>query len=199
MEKKDIQTSTTEETVTISRTEYERLCAQDARIATLEHQVELLTEVVRLAQQKRFGASSERITDEGMEQLSLLFNEAEVYVQEEMNEPVAVAAHERRKHEYTLDKLPEGLPTEVIEHRLEGEELACPVCGEEMSEIGKEVVNRVKIKPAELVIEQHVYYSYACKACNAENIETPVVKAPREPGIIPGSFATAEAIAYIMT
>ena len=135
-----MKTSATEETVTISRAEYERLSAQDARIATLEHQVELLTEAVRLAQQKRFGASSERITDDGMEQLSLLFNEAEVYVQEEKSEPVAVAAHERRKHEYTLDKLPEGLPTEVIEHRLEGEELICPVCGNEMSEIGKEVV-----------------------------------------------------------
>lgn len=193
------KTRTTEETVTISRVEYERLSGQEARIATLEHQVELLTEAVRLAQQKRYGASSERITDEGMEQLSLLFNEAEVYVQEAESKPVAVAAHERRKHEYTLDKLPEGLPVEVVEHRLEGEALNCPSCGNEMSEIGKEIVNKVKMKPAELIIEQHVYYSYACKVCNTENIETPVVKAPREPGIIPGSFATAEAIAYIMT
>ena len=180
----------------ISRAEYE---AKIARIAALEHQVEVLTEAVRLAQQKRFGASSARITDEGMEQLSLLFNEAEVYVQTTESKPVAVAAHERRKHEYTLDNLPEGVPTEVIEHRLEGEALNCPSCGNEMSEIGKEVVNKVKIKPAELIIEQHVYYSYACKACNTKNIETPVVKASREPSIIPGSFATAEAIAYIMT
>ena len=103
------KTSTTEETVTISRAEYERLSAQEPRIAALEHQVEVLTEAVRLAQQKRFGASSERITDEGMEQLSLLFNEAEVYVQTTESKPVAVAAHERRKHEYTQDKLPEGL------------------------------------------------------------------------------------------
>lgn len=199
MEKKELQTSNTDEMVTISRAEYERLSAQEARIATLEHQVELLTEAVCLAQQKRFGRSSERITDEGMEQLSLLFNEAEVNVQETESKAVAVAAHERRKHEYTLDNLPEGLPVEVIEHRPESEELTCPVCGNKMSEIGKEVVNRVKMKPAELIIEQHVYYSYACKVCNTENIETPVVKAAREPGIIPGSFATAEAIAYIMT
>ena len=136
MEMKE-KTSTTEETVTISRAEYERLSAQEPRIAALEHQVEVLTEAVRLAQQKRFGASSERITDEGMEQLSLLFNEAEVYVQTAESKPVAVAAHERRKHEYTLDKLPEGLPVEVVEHRLEGEELVCPACGNEMSEIGK--------------------------------------------------------------
>ena len=191
------------ETVTISRVELEeknaQLTAQEERIASLEHQVELLTEAIRLAQQKRFGTSSEQITDEGMEQLSLLFNEAEVYVQEEPSEPVTVAAHERRKHEYTLDKIPEDLPTEVIEHRLEGEELVCPVCGEEMTEIGKEVINKVKIKPAELIIEQHVYYSYACQTCNKENIETPVVKAPYEPSVIPGSFATAEAIACIMT
>ena len=55
MEMKE-KTSTTEETVTISRAEYERLSAQEPRIAALEHQVEVLTEAVRLAQQKRFGA-----------------------------------------------------------------------------------------------------------------------------------------------
>ena len=44
-----------------------------------------------------------------------------------------------------------------------------------------------------------MYYTYACRNCNKEDIETPVVKAPREKNIIPGSFATPEAIAHIMT
>ena len=45
-------------------------------------------------------------------------------------------------------------------------------------------------------------HTYACKSCAEsadEGCETPIVKAPREKNIIPGSFATPEAIAHIMT
>lgn len=87
----------------------------------------------------------------------------------------------------------------MVEHRLEGEDLVCPECGDTMTEIGKEVVNKLKIKPAEVIVEQHVYYTYACRKCNETGIETPVVRVPREKSIIPGSFATPEAIAHIMT
>ena len=69
--------------VTISRTEYEeknaRLAFQDERISHLESQIELLTEALRLARHKRFGVSSEKTDESGMEQLSFLFNEAEVF------------------------------------------------------------------------------------------------------------------------
>ncbi len=48
-----------------------------------------------------------------MEQLSFLFNEAEVFaeVSTKQEEAVVVAAHKRhKKHEYTLDNIPEGIP-----------------------------------------------------------------------------------------
>lgn len=83
-----------------------------------------LMEALRLARHKWFGASSEKISEDAMEQLSFLFNEAEVCAEEEAEEPVtSVAAHKRhKKHRYTLDNIPEGTPTEVVEHRLEGED-----------------------------------------------------------------------------
>ena len=65
-----------------------------------------------------------------------------------------------------------------------------------------EVVNKLKIIPAQMVVEQHVYYGYACRKRSEiadEGCETPVVRAPHEKSVIPGSFATAEAIAHIMT
>ena len=121
------------ETVTISRAEYEeknaRLAAQDERIARLESQIELLTEALRLAKHKRFGASSEKTEKSVMEQLSFLFNEAEMFSTAEKEEPEAtdVAGHKRhKKHTYTLDTIPEGIPTKQVEHRLEGEDLVCP-------------------------------------------------------------------------
>ena len=206
--KNDFQTSTGE-TVTISRAEYEefldqkqQLLAQNERLAELEQRIEGLMEALRLANHKRFGASSEKSGETLMEQLSFLFNEAEVFAAAEQEEPATeVAAHKRRKknNDYTMDNIPEELPVERIEHRLEGDDLVCPQCGETMTEIGTEVVNKLKIIPAQTIVEQHVYYSYACRNCEETDIETPVVRAPYEKSVIPGSFATAEAIAHIMT
>ncbi len=190
------------ETVTISRAEYERLQAQSKRVSELESRVDLLMEALRLARHKQFGASSEKSEEPLMEQLSFLFNEAEVFAEEKAEEEAVtvVAAHKRhRKHEYTLDQIPEGTETEVVEHTLEGEAVVCPECGNTMTEIGVEEVCTLKLIPAKTVAVKHRYHAYACQNCSKENIETPVVKAPREKNIIPGSFATPEAIAHSMT
>ena len=213
MKKTDDLTASNAEMVTISRAEYEKFLGQEQQLLTqserlekLEHQVELLTEALRLARHKQFGASSEKSEDTLTEQLSFLFNEAEVFVEEKKAEAenvTVVAAHKRhKKHEYTLDNISEGIPVEQVEHRLEGEDLVCPECGETMTEIGKEVVRTLEIIPAQTIVHEDVYYTYACKNCSEnadEGCETPIVKAPREKGIIPGSFATPEAIAHIMT
>lgn len=189
------------DTVTISRAKYE---AQQAKIAKLENQVTLLMEALRLSKHKQFGASSEKSGENVMEQLSYLFNEAEVFASEEdKSNTVTVPEHQRskksRKNEYTLDSIPDDMPKEVIEHTLEGEDLICSQCGDTMTEIGVEVTRKLKIKQAVFVVEEHRYHTYDCRNCNKNDIETPVVKAPREKSIIPGSFATSEAIAYIMT
>ena len=211
MKKTDNFQTSNAEMVTISRAEYEKLLgqeqqllAQNERLAEMEQRMEVLMEALRLAQHKRFGASSEKSEETLMEQLSFLFNEAEVFAAvKEEEDTTAVAAHKRhKKHKYTLDSIPEDIPTERIEHRLEGEDLVCPQCGDTMTEIGTEVVNKLKIIPAQVIVEQHVYYSYACESCTEtadEGCETPVVKAPHEKSVIPGSFATPEAIAHIMT
>lgn len=71
-----------------------------------------------------------------------------------------------------------------------------------MTEIGKEVVRTLEIIPAQTIVREDIYYTYACKSCSEnadEGCETPMVKAPKEKNIIPGSFATPEAVAHIMT
>ncbi len=160
-------------------------------------------EALRLARHKQFGASSEKSEEPLMDQLSFLFNEAEVFsaAEKEAEENVTVVASHKRhkKHEYSLDSIPKDMPTKQVEHRLEGEDLVCPQCGDIMTEIGKEVVRTLEIIPAQTVVREDIYYTYACQTCNKEDIKTPVVKAPREKNIIPGSFATPEAIAHIMT
>lgn len=199
MKKTDMIETSNTETVTISRAEYE---SQKEHIAELEQQVAVLMEALRLVRHKQFGASSEKSGKEVEGQLSLLFNEAEVAADEKAEDEsvTVVAAHKRhKKHEYTLDTIPEGIPTEQVEHRLEGDALKCPECGTTMTEIGKEVVRTLKIVPAQVIVKEDVYYAYACQNCNQENIETPIAKTPREKSIIPGSFATPEAVSHIMT
>ena len=95
-----------QEMVTISRAEYD---AQQGRIAKLEQQVAVLTEALRLSRHRQFGASSEKMSEDVMDQLSFLFNEAEVYhdaVQAEEGSAPVVAHKRHKKHElnYALSK-----------------------------------------------------------------------------------------------
>jgi len=177
--------------VTISRAEYEDLKAQN----------QWLMEQLRLIRKKQFGASSEKASEEVLEQLSLLFNEAEVYAAEEQKEEdapvVEVRPHTRKKSGSVRDIVPANIPVQVVEHRIPEAELSCPQCGEQMTVIGKEVRESLVFKPAEAYLRQDVYYTYACQRCNKEDISTPVVKAPREPSIIPGSYASPEAVAHV--
>lgn len=91
--------------IVVSPEEYEQFKSQQARIFELEQQVSALTEALRLAQHRRFGASSEKTVDDGSQQLSFLFNEAEAIADHEAaqdKQETPVAAHKRhRKHEHT--------------------------------------------------------------------------------------------------
>ena len=44
-----------------------------------------------------------------------------------------------------------------MEHRLEGDDLICPQCGDTMTEIGKEVVRTLEIVSAQMVVREDVY------------------------------------------
>lgn len=175
MESTEIYQTSNAETVTISRAEYKRFQAQSKHSSELEIRVDMPMEALRLARHKRFGASSEKSEEPLMEQLSFLFNEAEAFAEEKEEAVTVVATHKRhKKHEYTLDNIPEGTETEVVEHTLEGEDMVCPECGSTMTDIGVEEVCTLKLIPAKAVVVKHRYHAYACQNCNKENTETPV-------------------------
>ena len=193
------------ETVTISREEYDLLKAQNEQLI---RQVEMLTEQIRLARKQRFGASSEQSKyDNSSEQMSFLFNEAEVYASAAVDgfkdavdpDLSKVKEHQRKKRVNAAEKLPEDVEVEVVEKRLSESEQACPQCGEGMTEIGKEVIRRLKIVPAKFVVVETHIYRYACKQCDRSDITTPVRAAAEDKPVIGGSIATPEAIAWVMT
>ena len=171
MENREMQTSNPAEMVTISRAEYEQLQLEKARnaklkakfaareqeqaqvITSLTLQNEWLLEQLKLSKKKLFGRSSEQAEQMVMEQLSLTYNELEAYVfgtKAATEKQIAVKAHERKRQSgNVLDVVPEGTPTEVVEHRLPEDERICSVCGGQMVEIGKEVRRTLRMKPAE--------------------------------------------------
>ena len=215
MENREMQTSNTAEMVTISRAEYEQLQLEKARNAKLEAkfaareqeqaqvitsltlQNEWLLEQLKLSKKKLFGRSSEQAEQMVMEQLSFTYNEAEAYAsgtKAAAEKPVAVKAHERKRQSgNVLDVVPEGARTEVVEHRLPENERICSACGSELVEIGKEVRRTLQMKPAEFWVREDVYYTYACKNCEQETGEANIVKAAKEPALLPGSGLSGSA------
>lgn len=192
-----------EETVVISRAEYEKLKAENARLAQA---LVNLQEQIRLANKQRFGRSSEQSKYEcAGEQLSmdLLFNETEVIadIAPMPAEPelTTVKAHKRKKHATNEEKLPENAEIEVVTLELAAEERECPQCGEEMREIGEEVTRKLKIVPAKVVIVETHRKTYACGNCEKNDIATPVKTTPADPTFLPGSMCLPEAVAHIMT
>ena len=177
----------TEETVTITKAEYE----------SLKQQVAWLMEQLNLSKHRQFGASSEKtVYDQGT-----IFNEAESSANEKASEPdiEEVKAYRRKKSHKSSDRLPPDLPVEIIEYELPEEERICPDCGEQLHVMGHESREELKLIPAKAIITRHVRYVYACRNCEKNAEQVPFVKAVIPEPVIKGSFASPEAVAHIAT
>lgn len=169
------------------------LRAKDNHIAILE-------EKLRLASQKRFGASSEKADDD---QLGL-FNEVEAtpFVPDDASD--AQAVNSTVVGEYTRKTpgrkpLPDHLPRTRVEHDIAEAAKLC-ACGCRKTKIGEEVSEQLDIIPAKIQVLQHVRFKYACRACEGTDDDGPtVMTAPMPPQPIPKSNASAGLLAYIAT
>ncbi len=207
-------TSSAAEMGTVSRMEYEALRAEYEALkeqnAELEQKLNWLTEQYILAKHGKYAFTSEQQEQLVMDGFGRTMNEAELFAdaeapeipsEEELNAAVEDdSAHKTRKRTGTVtDIVPEDTPVEVVEHRLEGDDLICPECGETMVEIGKEVRRTLVIRKPEISIHEDWYYTYACPKCKQENTEVPIAEAPKDKALISGSFASPEAVAFLMT
>lgn len=172
------------------------------KCALLEHQVEELStklkwyeEQFRLAQQRQYGASSEK-TDPN--QLSF-FDEAEQEADPKVPEPtVEGVTYTRRKTKGKNDKMLEDLPVESIEYRLAEGEQECPQCQGHLHEMSKEIRKELKIVPAQVKVVEHVRHVYACRHCEKNDTATPVVTASMPAPVLPGSFVSPSLMAFVM-
>ncbi len=169
----------------------------------LRHQnVELSTkldwfmEQFRLNQHRQFGSSSEQTATE---QISL-FNEAEVEAKPDAPEPtVEEITYSRKKRQGHREEMLKDLPVETIEYSLPKEEQICESCNEPLHVMSKEVRKEIKIIPPQVSVVEHVRYVYACRNCEKNEINTPVVTASMPNPVLPRSIASASAVAYVMS
>lgn len=173
------------------------IAKQDAQIAELTAKLKWYEEQFRLAQQKRFGASSEKTNPD---QLELdLFNEAEVLATPQTQEPdVETITYSRKKPASRETKL-EQLPVETIVYELPDSEQFCTCCGGELHEMSTETRNEIAIIPAEVKVIRHVRNVYACRRCEREAIQTPIVSAPMPKPVYPGSLTSPSILAHVMS
>jgi transposase len=182
-------------------TQLEELQQQNAQkeqqIAELSAKLKWYEEQFRLAQHKRFGASSEKIHPN---QLELnLFNEVEMCATPQGQEPpMEKVMYERRKSSGKREDDLSKLPIETVLYTLDESEQACGCCGGVLHEMTTETRSEIAIVPPQVKVMQHVRQVYACRHCERNELRTPIVTAPMPQPVYPGSLASPSAMAHVM-
>jgi transposase len=166
-------------------------------IQPYEKRIDILEEQIRHLCSQLFGRKNERYVTSDQKQLDL-FDEAEEAAEKALRKQstVLVPAHERKKP--GGKPLPAELPRIQVIHDLALEDKLC--CGKEMVRIGADTCEKLRIKPTEILVEEHIRYKYTCKICEGLERKVGAVKiAPLPPQIIPQGIATPSLMAYIIT
>ena len=165
----------------------------------LAAEVQWLREQFRLSQSRQFGPSSDTIPGD---QQALVFNEAEVELgvgeAPENEAATKTITYERRKSRGHREAQLENLPVEIVPYELPEEERICPVCDGGLHSMSKEIRRELKIVPAKLSVVSHERVVYACRSCQKDEIETPVLTAPMPTPAFPGGVGSPSAVAFIM-
>lgn len=162
------------------------------RIEEMEHNIGILNRAL-------FGKKSEKLNPEDIEQLKLLFDEAEVFADtqdemefeddEEEDEDKSTAPPKKKPGRRPL---PKDIPRKTIIHDLSEADKICP-CGCALSKIGEDKSEQLDRIPATLQVIEHVRLKYACKSCEDTILRAAV---PIKP--LPKANATAGFLAYII-
>ncbi|EDP98835.1 hypothetical protein KT99_14395 [Shewanella benthica KT99] len=168
------------------------VASQYSEIAELKQSVQRLLEPFRLAQQQRFGASSESHNYQGE-----LFNEAEVTLdepEESTADDVSVSPKKRAK----CKPLPKDLPREIITHDISEADKQC-ACGHQLTLMEQDSSEKLKFVPAQISVIEHVRLKYSCKHCDTKGTQANIKQAPVPASPIPKGFATPSLLSQLIT
>jgi transposase len=176
--------------------------SQREQIAELEQQLAWFMVHYRLAQQRRFGASSETcphqldLFADILEQAlaaatqattASLPGDANAGSDEQADGPGEAPPLQGRRG--GRQGLPRELPRETLTHDLPEADKVCPCCGKVRQVIGEERSEQLDIVPAKLKVIEHIRLKYACPACaqsptTAAKPAQPIAKSNAAPGLL---------------
>jgi transposase len=175
----------------------QQITTQEQQITELSAKLKWYEEQFRLAQQKRFGASSEKTNPDQME--LNLFNEAEVLATPPGEDaPTEKITYERRKQTGKREDDFSDLPVETIVYKLEEGEQSCACCGGSLHEMTTEMRSEIALVPPQVKVMRHIRQVYACRHCERHEIKTPIVTAPMPKPVYPGSLASPSILAHVL-
>ena len=177
----------------------EELKSKNDEINNLKNELAYLKAQLANRNKKIFSSSSEKVDPN---QLSL-FNEAEKESNSNIKEPVIEeVCYTRKKPSNNIGKKDnlEGLEKVIIEHKLSEEEAICKECGSPLEIIGVNSTKQVlKFVPARLYVEEHITYSYACRKCEADNINSNIITTKAPKNLINKGMASNNLLSHVIS
>ena len=162
-----------------------KISEQESKILALEKEMNWLKEQFKLAQQRKFGRSSENSQTLQME---IVFNEDGCITEPPEKEETEQISYTRRKTKTRGRQLDTSkLPREQHIHDLSPEEKICS-CGCQLKKIGEDTSEQIERIPEQVKVIEHIRPKYACPRCEtvkaALKPECPIPKCMATSGFI---------------
>ncbi|MGF7107462.1 transposase, partial [Lachnospiraceae bacterium PH1-22] len=142
---------------------------QQDQLKEIDNKLQILIEQVAVLNNKKFGSSSEKLTDSNQlsfteinGEIVLFFNEAEVLADEEAKEQSATKTRSKKRVGKRAEDL-KNLPKVLVEHKMTEEELREAFGEDSWKQLPDEVYSRYKFTPAKVEVEEHHVAVYASK------------------------------------
>jgi len=170
------------------------------KVDKMQNQIDQLTELLIKLNKDKFSSSSEKakyiLSDEF--QQDTLFNEAEVYADENTPEPIIVEKH-NRKAKRTKEELAKELPVKEVIIDIAEDKRFCDICVGDLHKIGKEFVKReLEIIPAQACVTETYRITYSCGGCIDETGEANIIKAEVPVSVVKRGLASPSSAAHVM-
>ena len=162
------------------------LADKDRQLSALEHQLKLLLRQLRGSRQER--VDPDQLLLFSLEELKEIAEQLTAAESKFVDADPPPRNRRRRTSPGRVGRLPDHLEREIIRHELSEEELACPDCGEQRTEIGVETSEQLELIPARLKVLEHHRVKYACCDCQehvaiADKPPQPIEKGLPGPGL----------------
>lgn len=171
------------------------------QISTMQKQIDNLTELILIMRQNKFGASSEKTPKDEMDGQLSLFDEAEIYADVSVPEPIKQRKdgyHHQPSPRSKRTQLIKDLPVRIVSCPVADSERVCLQCGSEMKHLGDETVREeLEYIPAKLRIVRYTREACECPKCK-HTLRPFIVKAQTPRSLMNHSLASPSSVANVM-